>query len=154
MMRLIVVFAFLSFFAASAAHATGACDFPALAHQRKSQATVLRLEHAWTAAFLRGDTNFERCLLTPDFTEISRAGAVLGLSDELALAAKNKGKDLPDANAPHETIFIHGNVAVAYAKQDWTAPDGKPGTRTFADYYVWENGAWHAYFSQSTAAEK
>jgi hypothetical protein len=45
--------------------------------------------------------------------------------------------------------MIHGNVAVAYV----AIPRNKDG-KTFnvynADYYLWEQGAWHAFFSQQT----
>lgn len=75
-------------------------------HQRKDEATAQRLENAWNIAYLRGDTNFESCLLTPDFTSISLKGEVRVLADELAVAAKNKGKNLPIPSFPEITVFM------------------------------------------------
>ena len=67
----------------------------ALKAQQRDAATIQRLENAWTVAYLKADTNFELCLLSSDFTEIVRSGEVKFLSDELAFARKNEGKNLP-----------------------------------------------------------
>ena len=58
------------------ADARADCLHPALAHQRRDAATIQRLEMAWTVAFLTGDTEFEACLLTGDFTEIMSNGTI------------------------------------------------------------------------------
>jgi hypothetical protein len=56
------------------------CQFPTLAHEHRDVATIQALELEWTRAYLRGDTDFEACLLTPDFTEIMRNGEIKDLS--------------------------------------------------------------------------
>jgi len=122
-------------------------------HQRKDAATIQHLEGAWSIAYLQGDMELERCLLTPDFTEILRNGDVIVLADELQLAANNKGKNLLIADLPKSTVLIHGNVAVAYGTSHSTSSDGKARTTRFADYYIWENGTWHAFFAQQTQFE-
>ena len=83
----------------------GDCQFSALLHQHRDAATIETLEFEWTRAFLRGDTGFEECLLTPDFTEIMRNGEVKHLSDELALAAKNAAHPLPMGEMPKGTVL-------------------------------------------------
>lgn len=138
-------------FAAPAAKAQTACNSPALANQRADAATIQRLEKAWTAAYLKGDLEFERCLLTADFTEIMRTGEVKVLADELDFARKNIGKSLPIPDVPEGTVFIHGSVAVAYGVSSSTAADGSVRKTRYADYYVWERGSWHAFFAQQTA---
>src|ERR1700759_1003905 len=40
------------------------CQFPTLAHEHRDVATIQALELEWTRAYLRGDTDFEACLLT------------------------------------------------------------------------------------------
>jgi len=90
---------------ALAVEARADCDRPALVNQHRDTATLQRLESAWTLAYLRGDTEFESCLLTPDFTEIMSNGSINHLTDELALAEKNKGKAVTAPNAP--TITVH-----------------------------------------------
>jgi Domain of unknown function (DUF4440) len=127
------------------------CNRPALAHQQRDTATIQRLETAWTLAFLSGDTEFEACLLTADFTEIMSSGNINHLSEELALAEKNKGKAVTVPTMPPTTIHIHGDVAVAYGISSEKLIDGKPHKSYFADYYVWQNGAWHVYFAQQTS---
>ena len=123
------------------------CQFPVLRHQHRDVATIEALELEWTRAYLRGDTHFEACLLTADFSEIMRNGEVKHLSDELALAAKNTANPLPMGEIPKGTVLLHGNVAVAYGQS--RSASGARAMR-YADYYVWENGHWRVYFAQQT----
>jgi hypothetical protein len=120
------------------------CQYPTLAHEHRDVATIQALELEWTRAYLGGDTNFEECLLTPDFTEIMRNGDIKDLSAELALAAKNKAKPLPLGDLPSGQVLLHGNVAVAYGRST-----GARAMR-YADYYVWEHSHWRVYFAQQT----
>ena len=96
------------------------CRFPTLAREHRDVATIQALELEWTRAYLRGDTDFEECLLTPDFTEIMRNGDISC------------------------QVLLHGNVAVAYGRST-----GARAMR-YADYYVWENSHWRVYFAQQT----
>ena len=145
-----VALAFMLCVTSARAAENAVCHAPTLQHEEKNEATIQRLENAWSVAYLRGDTNFERCLLTSDFTEILRSGEVRGLSGELALAAKNKGKDMRIPNFPRATVFIHGNVAVAYGVVRSADANGQARDTRYADYYVWENGSWRAFFAQQT----
>ena len=123
------------------------CTTPSLAGESRDAATVLRLEREWSVAYLRGDTAFERCLLTPDFTEVMRSGAVKGLSDELGFAVKNIGQNVPIPDLPTPIVVIHGDAAVAYAKVQ-----GAAGVTVYADFYDWVDGRWRVYFAQQTPA--
>jgi hypothetical protein len=127
------------------------CTRPVLAHQRRDAATIQKLESAWSLGYLNGDAEFESCLLTQDFTEIMSDGSINHLSEELALAEKNKGKAVTDPNMPSITVHMHGDVAVAYGISSEKVIDGKPHRSYFADYYVWKKGAWHVYFAQQTS---
>jgi hypothetical protein len=127
------------------------CNRPELANERRDEFTIQRLETAWSAAFLTGDTAFEACLLTADFTEIMSNGTINHLAEELALADKNKGKKLGNPDLPPVTVHMHGDVAVAYGISAQKMIDGKPHKSYFADYYFWKNGAWHVYFAQQTS---
>jgi hypothetical protein len=135
-------------------HAQTTCDMDTLKGQQRDVATILRLENAWTIAYLKAGTNFELCLLSKDFTEIVRSGEVKFLSDELEFARKNQGKNLPIPKLTDPTVLLHDNVAVAYGTSQSTGPDGKIRETRYADYYVWENGKWHAFFAQQTSVEK
>jgi hypothetical protein len=128
------------------------CTLPSLMRQRRDVATIQHLEDEWSRAYLRGDTELERCLLSPDFTEILRTGEVKGLRGELDLAAKNQGKNLAIPDLPKTNVLLHGNVAVAYGISSSTS-DGKSKTTRFADSYLWEHGTWHVFFAQQTRIE-
>jgi hypothetical protein len=131
----------------STAKASTPCQHSVLLNEHRDVATIESLELEWTRAFLRGDTGFEECLLTADFTEIMLNGDIKHLSDELALAAKNKAKPLPLGELPKGTVLLHGSVAVAYGRsQSGTSPQGL----RYADYYVWENGKWCVFFAHQT----
>jgi hypothetical protein len=136
-----------------AQNAANKCDLPQLRNQQRDAATIERLEMAWTEAFLRGDSGFMNCLLTPDFTEIRRTGELMTLPGELALAEKNRGKDLTMPALPKIEVLLKEDVAVAYGNSMTTTPDGKKETRWYSDSYFWKDGQWHAFFAQQTAAE-
>jgi hypothetical protein len=134
---------------AAAAHAT--CDRPVLKQQRRDASTIRRLETAWSAAYLSGDVEFERCLLTPDFTEIMSDGNINHLTDELTLAERNKNNPATAPAMPAITILLYENVAVAYGISSVKTVDGKPYKSYFADYYVWASGGWRVYFAEQTS---
>jgi hypothetical protein len=126
------------------------CARPVLAHQRRDEATIQRLENAWSIAFLTGDTELEACLLTPDFTAIMSTGNVMHLNEELALAAKNRGKTADPSSLTPVQVHLHGDVAVGYGITTKLV-SGQQEKSYFADYYVWEKGGWRVYFAQQTA---
>jgi Domain of unknown function (DUF4440) len=130
--------------------ASGPCDRAPLLDEHKDVATVQKLETAWSIAYLKGDAGFERCLLTPDFTEIVREGDVKVLKDELGFAEANLGKNLPIPDLPKSIVLLHGDVAVAYGTSRMKPVDGRERSMKYADYYVWEDGGWHAFFAQQT----
>jgi hypothetical protein len=150
MLRRLSALLFCVVVVAAAVGAEGQCARPALADQKKDTATIQKLEKAWSMAFLSGDTEFEACLLAADFMEIGSSGQIYHLDDELAMAGKNKGKAVPNMDLPASTVHIHGDVAVAYGVSPEKIVDGKKQRSYFADYYVWENGGWRAYFAQQT----
>ena len=132
------------------AQAAAACDRPELHGQKRDAATIQRLERAWSVAFLTGDAELESCLLLPSFTEIFGDGRMQHLGDELALARANRGKHLPIPDLPGEEVLLHGDAAVAYGVSASKGTDGQVRRQWFADYYVWDRGAWHVYFAQQT----
>ncbi|MEW9571827.1 hypothetical protein ABQJ54_08690 [Rhodanobacter sp. Si-c] len=133
------------------AQATAACHRHELQGQRPDAATIQRLERAWSVAFLTGDAALESCLLLPTFTEIFGDGRTGHLSDELALARANQGKHLPIPDFPGEKVLLHGDAAVAYGVSTSKGANGQVRRQWFADYYVWDRGAWHVYFAQQTS---
>ena len=139
-------------FIAAHAQTKDQCERQLPPHQQKDEATIQQIETSWNLAITRGDSSFERCLLTADFEEILNKGELKALTDELAMTEKNKGKNRPPPHMPPLTVLMHGNVAVAYAT--WVPTDPTKKSDQTADFFVWENGAWHVLFSQSTPVEK
>lgn len=127
---------------------TGVCNAPALMNQQRDEATIQHLETSWNIAITQGDASFEDCLLTADFMEILSDGDLKTRTDELGFTSKNKGQNKPMPRLPAITVVIHGNVAIAFAT--WTSAAANRGSDKTADYFVWENGSWHVFFSQST----
>ena len=95
-----------------------------LVHEERDVATI-RLEAAWNKAFLTADTEFEACLLTPDFTEIMADGTINHLREELALAERNKGGSAasPSAGAP-----------ASFSTERSGAPTASPGKRQSTNF--------------------
>jgi hypothetical protein len=138
-------------FVPSQARAKGTCDLQPLMHQQKDEATIQHLEASWNMAISKGDTDFEGCVLASDFMEILSTGELKTRTDELGFTAKNIGQNRPMPEMPKITVLIHGNVAVAYATWKPASANRKPDQTT--DYFIWENGVWHVFFSQSTPVE-
>lgn len=124
------------------------CRAPELERERRDVVTIQRLEAAWSAAFLQGDTTFERCLLAPQFTQILRTGNLAGLASELALAAKNTAHPQPVPILPTPTVLLFGDGAVAYG-----AVKRKTMTTRYADFYVWIGSRWQVVFAQQTVVQ-
>jgi len=129
------------------------CNVPEMANQKHDAATVQRLENAFAAAFLKGDTDFEKCLLLPNYAEISRSGKWRTLSDELEGTARNRGRNLSVPEMPNVDVLMHGDTAIAHGVFSFTGQDGKTMTTRFSDVYVWKDDAWHVLFSQQTPAD-
>lgn len=134
------------------AQSKDSCESRLPPHQQKDAATIQKIENVWNLAISRGDADFERCVLTADFREILNKGEIKSVADELGFTEKNKGKNRPPPNMPPLTVLIHGDVAVAYAI--WVPTDGNKKPDETADYFVWEDGSWHVFFSQSTPMGK
>jgi hypothetical protein len=153
MLKTLAFFAALSFSFCSARLLAEGCNIPELADQRQDAATVQRLENAFTAAFLKGDTDFEKCLLLPNYAEVSRSGKWRDLSSELEGTARNQGKNLSAPEMPKVDVLMHGDVAIAHGLFTFTPPDGKSQSTRFSDVYVWKDNAWHVLYSQQTPAD-
>jgi len=124
------------------------CGAPAFDQERRDVATILRLEKAWSVAFLQGDTAFERCLLAPTFAEILRTGEMTGLAGELSFATKNVAHPRRVPPLPRPTVVLLADGAVAYG-----IVKGKMRTTRYADFYVWTRSQWQVVFAQQTVVQ-
>jgi hypothetical protein len=121
-----------------------------LGQQSADAASIKRVERAWTEAFLHGGTDYLQCLLTQDYVSVSAKGVPHDRSAIIGFAEKNKGKDTPMPSLPDPTIQIYGNTAVVQSDSP-AAPDGKYPAMYSSDIFAFQDGAWHAVYSQHTA---
>lgn len=131
-----------------------ACRMPSLVEQKRDEATVRRLEKAWQLSYVTGNVETRKCLLDRGFLAILAAGKMKKFEDELsATKPANNGASSLDRRPVPSKILVHGNAAVAYGRTNTNFPDAQTPGIPFADYFVWEHDAWHAYFSQQTTRE-
>ena len=118
--------------------ATSPCQSHQLANQRRDAESVRRVDSAWSAAYIRADTAFLRCLLAPDYRGFSRTGVLSDANEEIAKALKSGRPDNPLDAFPKAEVQVHGVTA---------AVGGVTPLKRWTDVYVFENGAWHAILS-------
>jgi hypothetical protein len=114
------------------------CQDHQLPNQRMDAASVRRIDSAWSAAFVRADTAFLRCMLAPDYRGISREGVISDANREVIGAARHGHPDAPLDAYPNADIQIHGTTA---------AVGGVTPYKRWNDIYVFEHGGWHAILS-------
>ena len=101
-------------------------------------ASVRRVDSAWSAAYIRADTTFLRCLLAPDYRGFNRAGVLANADVEIARAVRSGNPNHPLEAFPKAEVQVHGATGVVGGLV--------PGKR-WTDVYVFENGVWHAILS-------
>lgn len=121
-----------------------------LGQQSADAASIRKTEHLWTEAFLHGGTDYLQCLLTPDYVSVSAKGVARDRATIIGFAEKNKGKNTPLPAPSEPTIQIYGNTAVVRSDSA-AATDGKYPAMYSADIFAFQDGAWHAVYSQHTA---
>jgi hypothetical protein len=118
--------------------------------QARDAVTVRRLEAAWQRAYVTGDVEVEKCLLDRGFIEILAGGEIRKLDDELATTKRQRTNSLAHFPSGRSKLLMHGNAAVAYGRINTNLPRVGSDLVPFADYFVWDGGSWHVYFSQQT----
>lgn len=104
---------------------------------------VRAVEAHWTRAFLGGDDAYLNVLLDDDYISVNAKGVRRPKAAIIALAkrrASSSNGAVIATTTPN--IVVHGNAAIA------TFSDA---TGVSVDVFHYENGAWHAWYSQHTA---
>jgi hypothetical protein len=122
-----------------------------LGQQSADTASVKKAEDAWDEAFMHGNAEYLQCLLTPDYASVSPKGSH-GKDWEIERASKNKGSSTPIPDFPGMTFQVHGTTAIARLFHP-ASPDGKQPAAYSADIFTFQDGAWHAVYSQHTTVE-
>lgn len=121
---------------------------------RTSQAAIAVDDH-WSQAEVSGDTAWLDSMLLPEYRSISADGKVLDKKTLLAHAAKNRGSDAMrkrveawvKADPTATSVVMRGNVAIL------SFSDPKTGRVMSSDIFVYQDGGWHALYSQHSHAE-
>jgi len=117
---------------------TASCQGHELPNQRRDAESVRRVDSAWSAAYVRADTAFLRCLLAPDYRGFNSKGVLSDAGEEVAKSLHHGRPDSPLDAFPKAEVQVHGATGVVGGLV--------PGKR-WTDVYVFENGAWHAILS-------
>lgn len=127
----------------------------ALDETAHTAAAVIAVDEHWLRAEEGGDTAWLDAMLLPDFRTIGHDGKVVTKSMLLKSATKNRGSDKMrervDAwlktHPSRKSVVMHGDVAVLSFVNPQT------GHIWSSDIFVYENGHWHALYSQQSASK-
>lgn len=123
----------------------------------KTPAAVIAVDNHWMQAEINGDTQWLGHLLLPGYRSISPDGKATSRAAILAHAAKNRGSDKMKrkvaawlkAHPTKSTVVMHGNVAILSFYDPKLG--AQKGVRS-SDIFVYEDGHWHALYSQHSQA--
>ena len=118
------------------------CQNHQLPNQRLDAESVRRVDSAWSAASVRGDTTFLRCLLASDYRGFNTKGVLSDANEEVAKAGRHGKPDAALDAFPKAEVQVHGVTGVV---------GGLVATKRWTDIYVFEKGAWHAILSVDQA---
>jgi hypothetical protein len=119
-----------------------------LGKQSPDAASLRKVEDKWDEAFMRGKTQYLECLLVPDYASVSPLGAH-DRAWEIQHAANNRESTAPIPQVQGMQFEVHGNTGVMRLFKPGSA-DGKQTAQYMADIFTFQDGAWHAVYSQHT----
>ncbi len=114
------------------------CQDHQVPNQHLDAASVRRVDSAWSAAYVRGDTTLLRCLLASDYRGFSTKGVLSDANEEVAKAGRHGKPDAPLDAFPKAEVQVHGTTGVV---------GGLVPSKRWTDVYVFEHGVWHAILS-------
>jgi transcriptional antiterminator Rof (Rho-off) len=137
--------------------ATAAASAADVDETSRNEAAVIAVDQHWMDAELDGDRAWLDTMLLPEYRSVGADGTVHTKAALLAHAAKNRGNDAErrkveawlKAHPSRQTVVIRGDTAIL------TFYDPKLGARNgvrASDVFVYENGRWHALYSQHSKA--
>lgn len=122
----------------------------------RTEAGAQAADDHWLRAEVDGDTNFLEQFLLPGYRSIGATGVSHSREQIIAGAMKNKDSDAMKekvaawrkAEPTEIAVLLHGNIAVVSFYDPALGPD--KGVRS-SDILVYEDGGWHAVYSQHAA---
>lgn len=142
--------------------ATLVAAFPASAatdETAHTAAAVMAVDEHWSQAEIHGDTSYLDQLLLPEYRSVSAGGHAIGKADilkgaRLVGSSPTRQQQIRQYLQTHpfaESVALHGDTAVL------TFYSPKLGAQrgiTSSDIFVFENGRWHAIYSQHADPQK
>lgn len=144
-------------FALATALVAGAPATAATSEAAHTSAAVIAVDHDWTTAEIHGDTKYLDQLLTSDYRSVDPHGKAKTKADILASARENgssvarqqKIRQYLSTHPLGEAVAFYGDTAIL----TFYAPKLGPQRGVLSvDVFVFENGGWHAIYSQHTDA--
>jgi hypothetical protein len=130
---------------------------PAADETAKTAAAVIAVDQHWLDAEVGGDTAWLDRMLLPDYRSVDSKGVAHPKAAIVAHAAKNRGSDVErrkveawiKAHPSGKSVVIRGDTAILSFYDPKLGP--QQGVRS-SDIFVYEDGHWHALYSQHSAA--
>ena len=121
----------------------------------RTAAAVIAVDEHWSLAEERGDAAWLDSMLLPKYRSIGADGNVHDKKALLAHAAANRGSDKMykeaqawmKAHPTRKSVVMRGDVAIL------SFSDPRTGRVRSSDIFVYEDGGWHALYSQHSKAE-
>lgn len=122
----------------------------------RTAAAVIAVDQHWLEAEVGGDTAWLDRMLLPDYRSVDSKGVAHEKAAIVAHAAKNRGSDRERrqveawlrAHPSGKQVVIRGDTAILSFYDPKRGP--QRGVRS-ADIFVYQNGHWHALYSQHSA---
>jgi len=122
-----------------------------------TEAAVMAVDEHWSIAEMTGNAAWLTAMLMPDYRSVSNEGVVhdrqallTGMAKRKAITideAKHKVADYLKDHHIGSNVIIHGDTAVV-TFYDTTL--GAQKGMSSADVFVYQDGRWHALYSQHT----
>jgi len=123
-----------------------------LGPQSPDAASLQQVEDRWNDAFMHGKPEYLECLLSPQYVSISPKGAH-DRNWELEHARANKSHPQPIPEIHGMTFEVFGNTGVMRLFKP-ASEDGNQPAQYMADIFAFQDGAWHAVYSQHTPVQQ
>lgn len=118
---------------------------PVLAAERLDEASVRAVENRWSEAFIGGDAATLEALLDRDYVSVGATGKLRPKAEIIDIAksyaAKHPGEHATPLPATSTVQLIGATALVRHHS----------ATDVSIDLFSFENGRWHARYSQHTA---
>ena len=121
----------------------------------KTAAAVMAVDQHWLEAEVGGDTAWLEAMLMPDYRTVGADGKVGDKAAILRSATKNRGSDKmrkqvdawQKAHPTRQSVVLHGDVAIL------SFSDPGTGRVLSSDIFIYQDGGWHALYSQHAKVE-